>query len=123
MDPLLIEATEDTPRISFDPEKGNFEISSRSLPENAGSFYSGIVEWFKNYVAQAKDNNLISFHFDYVSTSSTKQLIPLFTLINELSLKRKVTVEWKYDLGDSDMLETGKRLQKLCKVPFQYKEV
>lgn len=123
MEHLIIKATEDTPKIDFDPEKGSFEISSRSLPENAGNFYSGIIEWFANYTKVAKNENQISFHFDYVSTSSTKQLIPLFTLINELSLKCKVSIDWKYDKGDKDMLDTGKRLQKLCKVPFQYKEV
>jgi hypothetical protein len=122
MEHLIIEATEDTPKIDFDPFKGSFEISSRSLPENAGNFYSGIIEWFANYIKAAQKENNIVFHFDYVSTSSTKQLIPLFNLINELSLKDKVSIDWKYDKGDKDMLDTGKRLQKLCNVPFRYKE-
>lgn len=123
MEALIIPATADTPKIAFDPVNGRFEISSRSLPEDAIRFYSGVMDWFRNYLQHPVEQNTVDFHFDYVSTSSAKQLIPFLTMLNELSEKKKVIVNWKYDKGDTDMLETGKRLQKLCRIPFSYSEV
>jgi len=45
-------------------------------------------------------------------------------LIPELSKTRKVTVNWNYDKGDADMMETGERLEKLMSsLKFTYNEV
>lgn len=123
MDALLIASTEDTPKIAFDPGKGLFEITSRSLPEDANSFYTPIAEWLQDYTsAPAKESKFV-FHFDYISTSSTKQLMRIFTIINSLAQKSAVSVVWRCDKGDDDMLQTGKRMQKLCNVNFIYEEV
>ena len=123
MEALLIASTEDTPKVAFDPAKGLFEITSRSLPEDANSFYSPIADWLQNYSsAPAKENKFV-FHFDYISTSSTKQLMRIFTIINSLAPNGEVSVIWRCDKGDDDMLQTGKRMQKLCNVAFVYEEV
>ncbi|MBK9285990.1 MAG: DUF1987 domain-containing protein [Sphingobacteriaceae bacterium] len=123
MESLHIEATDDTPKISFNPQNGMMEISSRSLPENAGAFYDKVNNWFKVYLNHAHEKTTVKFHFDYISTSSAKQLIQLFNSLNQLAKSKKVDILWCYDQGDSDMLQTGQRLQKLSEVEFQYQEI
>jgi len=123
MNSLIIESTEDTPRIIFEPQQGTFEISLRSLPEDSNSFYAPVSEWLQKYVLEPQPESTFIFHFEYISTSSTKQIMKLFTLINELSKTKKVNVIWKYDKGDEDMMQTGKRLQKLSTIEFKYLEV
>lgn len=123
MENLVIESTDDTPKVMFDAEKGLFEISLRSLPEDSGNFYGPIIEWFENYMRSPKEESHFIFHFEYISTSSTKQIMRLFLLVNELVKTKKVNVTWRYDKDDEDMMQTGKRLQKLTTVPFKYEEV
>lgn len=123
MNPLVIESTEDTPKVVFDPGKDFFEISYRSLPEDSNSFYAPVAEWLKNYTQSPKEENNFVFHFEYISTSSTKQVMKLFLIINELAKTKKVNVYWKYDKDDEDMMQTGKRLQKLTAIDFKYVEV
>jgi len=123
MEPLIIESTEDTPKVVFDVNKDFFEISLRSLPEDSNSFYAPVAEWLKNYMLSPKEENNFIFHFVYISTSSTKQVMKLFIMIDELSKAKKVNVYWKYDKDDEDMIQTGKRLQKLTTMNFNYVEV
>jgi hypothetical protein len=123
MEALLIERTEDTPKILFEPEKGNFEISSRSLPEDSSTFYTPVAEWLQSYIKSPREESNFTFHFEYISTSSTKQIMKIFMLINELSKSKKVNVFWKYDRNDEDMMQTGKRMQKLTNIEFRYVEV
>jgi hypothetical protein len=123
MNSLIIERTEDTPKVIFDLNSNHFEISSRSLPEDSISFYTPVAEWLQTYLRSPKDENNFVFHFEYISTSSTKQVMKLFLMINELAKSKKVNVTWKYDKDDEDMLQTGKRLQKLTSIEFKYLEV
>ena len=46
---LKREATEDSPNVMFDDDKGLFEISKRSLPENAIIFYDPLVAYIIDY--------------------------------------------------------------------------
>lgn len=123
MNPLIIERTEDTPKVVFDLNNNHFEISSRSLPEDSVSFYSPVAEWLQKYIQTPREDNSFVFYFEYISTSSTKQIMKLILMIDELAKTRKVKVTWKYDSDDEDMLQTGKRLQKLTSIDFNYIEV
>ncbi len=123
MSPLIIELTDDTPKLVFDIENDFFEISGRSLPEDSVNYYAPVIEWVKNYIQSPKQESNFVFHFEYISTSSTKQLIKLFFLIEELAKTKTVNVIWKFDKDDDDMMQTGKRLQKLTSMQFNYVQV
>ena len=123
MNPLIIERTEDTPKVQFDATGNHFEISSRSLPEDSITFYAPVAEWLNAYIQAPKEESNFVFHFEYISTSSTKQIMKLILMINELAKTKKVSVTWKYDKDDEDMLQTGKRLQKLTNIEFKYVDV
>ncbi len=123
MNPLIIQPTDDTPKVILDVAGASFEISGRSLPEDAISFYTPLIDWMKTYIQSPKEESNFGFHFEYISTSSTKQVMKLFLMINELAKTKKVNVTWKYDKDDEDMMQTGKRLQKLTTIEFKFLEV
>jgi hypothetical protein len=120
---LKREATDDLPNVMFDDYKGVFEISKRSLPENAIIFYDPLVSYILDYLKAPKEVTTVVFHFDYISTSSTKQIMKIILLFDELAKSKTVNLYWNYDLGDIDMLQTGNRLEKLTNLNFIYKEV
>ncbi len=123
MNALSIPSTDDTPKVIFDPNTNTLEISGRSLPEDAISFYTPVVEWLKEHMQKSKDGSNYTFHFEYISTSSTKQIMKLFLMINEQAKTKNPNVVWKYDKDDDDMKQTGIRLQKLTSIEFSYVEV
>lgn len=123
MNALKIEATDDLPKVIFDDYKGFFEISKRSLPENAVLFYEPLLNYIFEYLKNPKDETTVVFHFDYISTSSTKQIMKIILLFDELSKTKKVNLNWNYDKDDVDMLQTGNRLEKLTCLKFNYAEI
>ena len=42
MEKLLINSTETTPLVSFDPDNGLLEIEGRLIPEDVGDFFAPI---------------------------------------------------------------------------------
>ncbi|MDO9000663.1 DUF1987 domain-containing protein [Sediminibacterium sp.] len=123
MTTLKIDATEDLPSVIFEDYKGMFQISKRSLPENAIVFFEPLIEYINEYIKAPKEETTVVFHFDYISTSSTKQIMKIILLFNELAKTKKVILKWNYDQGDTDMLQTGNRLEKLTNLKFVYTEV
>ena len=120
---LDLDATEDLPSVLFDSDKGIFEISKRSLPENAIIFYEPLINYVNEYLNSPKEETNVVFHFDYISTSSTKQVMKMIILFDQLMKSKKVNLNWNYDKGDVDMLQTGKRLEQLTSMKFIFNEV
>ncbi len=120
---LDLEATEDLPCVLFDNDKGVFEISKRSLPENAILFYEPLINYVNEYLKAPKAETIVVFHFDYISTSSTKQIMKMIMLFDQLKQTKQVSLNWNYDKGDVDMLQTGKRLEQLTSIKFIFSEV
>jgi hypothetical protein len=122
MKPLIIQATEDTPEIIFDPENGIFKISNVSLPENAIEFYAPILDWLKKYKEQPNPVTIFDFNIEYLNTASSKQIFELIFLIDKISEYSDVTIRWHYDVIDEDMHSLGIRFTHLVKVKFELVE-
>jgi hypothetical protein len=122
MKPLIIQATEDTPEIIFDPENEVFKISNVSLPENAIEFYAPIIDWLKKYKDQPNPKTVFDFNIEYLNTASSKQVFELIFLIDKISEFSDVTIRWHYDVIDEDMHSLGIRFTHLVKVKFELVE-
>jgi len=118
INPLTIEPTEDTPRIELNAAKNLFEISLRSLPEDPTGFYSPVVAWLSNYSQSPNSTTPFSFKLEYFNTASAKQLLKILFMLQDLSSKSEVTVDWHYEQGDKDMQSSGERYSKLVNLKF-----
>ena len=119
---MIIEATEETPKIILDINSGSMEFTNRSLPEDAVAFYQPVVEWIKTYSVNPSPETICTVKLEYYNTSSAKQLYKIFNLLEELSKKSNVEVRWYYQPEDKDMQASGDRYSKMLTIPFKVME-
>ncbi|HBX51837.1 MAG: hypothetical protein A2275_00505 [Bacteroidetes bacterium RIFOXYA12_FULL_35_11] len=122
MEALLIEATEDSPKIALDAANNLFQISGRSLPENAIGFYQPVFDWLQNYLQSPNTESVFEFQLEYFNTASAKQIAKILLFLEKLSIKSDVIVKWYYKQDDVDMLASGQRYAKLINVKFEVLE-
>lgn len=129
MDALKIEATEISPKITFDPEVNFFEMAGESRPENVRKFFEPVVAWLDEFGLDLVNHKreeiaIFNFRFDYFNSSSAKFIMDILKKLEDLHRKgAKIQVRWYYDEGDEDMQETGEEFSKIIEVPFEYIEV
>jgi len=123
MKALYIKAQEDTPEVILDKDKKIFEISERSLPENAISFYEPIINWLQEYKNSPLDETIFKFKLEYFNTASAKQIAKILLELQEIAKVSKVKILWYYHKDDTDMLTSGLRFSKLLNIPFEFIEI
>jgi hypothetical protein len=126
---LIIDKTNTTPQVVLDPEKKIYKISGESRPSDVREFYDQIISWlidFRWEFTNAKDYKEplnFSFHLAYFNSSSAKLILDICKILSSLKLNGfNVTISWCYDPDDVDMLEVGKEISNIVKVPFEYIE-
>lgn len=117
MDPIQLEATATTPKVTIDPSQDKFEISGESRPENAAKFYLPIIAWLDNYksVLYFQKNSFgkakamkVSFKLDYFNSTSAKFILDIFYQLDKIRIDGfDVEVIWYYDGRDNDMKDSG----------------
>ena len=122
MEALIIKKTNDTPGIVFDPASNLFEISHRSLPEDANGFYEPVFQWLSEFIDNPLPVVNFIFNMEYFNTASAKQIAKILLYLDKLSQKSDVTIFWKYKKEDSDMQAAGLRYSKLLNVKFLLQE-
>ena len=123
MRPLVIESTDKTPSVILNPEKNLFEISGKSVPNDAEAFYSPILDWIESYSEQPLKSTTITFNLEFFNISSSKRILFILYRLNELiEAGHEVNVKWYYIENDDDMLEVGQDYAFMVKVPFEFYE-
>lgn len=130
MKPLRIEATEFTPLVIFDPEINCFEISGESRPENAGKFFSEILDWLDQYYnlrywkdKKFSDGPEVAFEFklEYFNSTSAKFILDILLKLESFRKDNvKIKVVWYYDEPDIDMKESGEEFAEMTNIPFEF---
>ncbi|MFY9309521.1 MAG: DUF1987 domain-containing protein [Bacteroidia bacterium] len=116
---LVIEETQDTPRVFFDKASGVFEISGRSLPENAIKFYTPVLRWLEEYVASPNAKTCFDFKLDYFNSASTKKIYEIVSLMEMLvETKNEVLIRWYYSKDDELIKSKGLEMKEMVEVPF-----
>lgn len=117
---LLIEETEETPLIKLNSESGLMEVSGRSLPENASSFFEPVHKWISNYINKPASVTTMNFKLEYFNSSSAKQILQIILLLEQLYLKSfNVKICWFYSQSDELIESRGKELKNLVNIPFE----
>ncbi|OFX18508.1 MAG: hypothetical protein A2033_00855 [Bacteroidetes bacterium GWA2_31_9] len=117
---LFIEETEETPLIKLDSESGLMEISGRSLPENASSFFEPVHKWLSDYLSNPAINTTMHLKLEYFNSSSAKQIMQIILLFEQLHLKsNNVKILWFYSQTDELIESRGRELKNLVNIPFE----
>ncbi|MBI3501925.1 MAG: DUF1987 domain-containing protein [Bacteroidetes bacterium] len=125
MNALVIEPSDFSPKVVFDPLKNFFEISGESRPENTSKFYIPLLEWLQQYQSvlyweKDKVNNIppkiFEFKFDYFNSTSAKFIMDVLLQLDKMAQEGyPVKAKWYYDRRDEDMKESGEEFSKLLK--------
>lgn len=124
---LVIEKTSFSPGVILDPEKNIFVISGESRPPDVAKFYGEILSWFEDfshspYVTKDDVRSFVfDFDFEYFNSSSAKYLLDFCKQIAaSRSAGMDIIVNWHYDENDLDMLEAGREMSRIAKLPFEF---
>lgn len=118
MDILTIKGTENTPSIILDKKNGIFEISGRSLVDDAAQIYNPVLDWINAYRANPNPSTELALKFDYLNTASSKLILDIFSALGKIKGSRIV---WYFHDDDEDMEEVGEELAELTDIPFEFK--
>ena len=119
MENLTIASTNHTPEVDF-KVNGNLKLEGRSYPENADKFYIPLIEFASELSA---DHIIFDSSLDYINTASSKILFSLMQLLDEKEDFLSVQVNWHYEEGDEDSIETAEIYEdSLERVKFTYNE-
>jgi hypothetical protein len=119
MENFYLKPTSKTPAINFDQEKGIFEISGRSIPENSIDFYKPVLDWLDQYINLPHPETILEIKLEYFNTSSSKCLIDIFRKFEILHKNGNSTrIKWYYEEEDEDMLESGEDFKGIIKIPL-----
>jgi len=120
MERIEIEPTSTTPKISFRPQEGYFEISGKSLPENSFEFYKPLLDFMEAYAEAPVSNTSLVFKLQYFNTSSTSHFLRMIKKFEKISaIGSTAMVKWFYDEDDEDMKEAGEDFKVLSKLPIE----
>lgn len=120
MESLDIKATNDTPRVLFDPDNNLFEISGRSLPEDVVTFYQPVLEWLDEYTRTPLKKTDFVFKYIYFNTATSKLVQDILTRLEHLHEKgSEVKVSWYYEQDDEDMLDLGIEFKENVNIAFE----
>lgn len=119
MKTLIIDGTEDTPKVIFDPENKIYEISGRSLPEDVVTFFQPVLDWLDELRENPKKEIEFDIKLEYFNTASSKQILDIFLMLDEMYKEgSRVRVNWYYSELDEDLGEAGEEYSELVEVPF-----
>jgi len=118
METLVIEGTDDTPKITLDKKSGLFEISGRSLSEDSVEFYKPVLEWINHYAKDPNPTTVFVFKLEYSNTASSKLIQDI---MNALEKIKGIKIIWYYQEEDEDMEQAGYEFAELVEIPFEFK--
>lgn len=118
---IFIENTDCTPSVILNKEQGIFEITGKSMPENAYEFYEPVIEWMEEYLKNPNTETTFKLDLLYFNTASAKIYFDIFHMLEDAFLKgAKVKINWCYFEDDEDLQEAGEDFDQMTKIPFDF---
>ena len=119
---LIIDSTLETPRIHFDPDNNLFEISNKSLPEDADEFFKPVLNWLEIYRRKPNSKTNFIFKLDYFNTASARYIARIVKILDVMAKKHEVKIFWYYREIDEDMLSMGEEYFEMTNLEFELVE-
>lgn len=119
MESLKLEATQTTPSVVLDAQKGIIEIAGVSNEEDALGFYFPVIQCVDLYLTKPQEETKLEIRLKFFNTASSKALFEIFKRLGELKKKgKKVTVNWYYAEEDENLKEDIEYFTDLTNIPI-----
>ena len=121
---ISIKASQFTPFVKIDPEKGDVVIKGNSSPENARKFYQPVFHMLEEIFQSSQEPIILNLAFGYFNIASSKCLFDLFRMLKKSeTTNRKAIVNWFYEENIDEMKETGEDYADLLDMQFNFVEL
>jgi hypothetical protein len=119
MNSLFIKGSNKTPEIEFLPS-GDLKMEGKSIPENCYEFYKPAIDWLNSAKSQPPSRITFSVKLEYINTSSSKTILNMIKILQEISELQNTSVEikWFYERDDADLQEEGENFKSLSLLPL-----
>lgn len=119
---LYIKGTSKTPEVDF--TNGVIQLSGRSIPEDAVSFYQPLIRWVSVYLENPEKFTKVNFRIEYINSGSNRFIYAILKLLDDCFMRgNEVAVTWYYEEDDDTIKGLGKDFQSLLKVPIKLVEL
>ena len=116
-----IQPTAETPEVILNKNEGRIKFRGRSMPQDAKSFYTPLLEWLVNYKEKPAPGTQVTFEYEYFNTASSKMIMEIIMELNAISEKdRQFKAEWHYIEDDEDMFDAGKDYEEMTGISFNF---
>ncbi|VFR44798.1 FIG057251: Fe-S oxidoreductase [plant metagenome] len=120
MNDLNISATQSTPSVSADFERGVLHMRGDSYPENSFELFGPVIRWVEEYLSSTDKPLRLELELLYLNTSSVKAMMDILDLIEEAYRdKRDVSLRWVYDQQNERVAELAEEFKEDCSFPFE----
>ncbi len=119
MEPINIGATRNTPSIHFNGDTHTFTVIGNSIPENAGEFYTPVIDWLRAKASSLPDGTIFQFCLPYFNSSSLKALyLLLMEIKNAMDAGKHFEAIWHVEEDDDFMSEAAETFTELTGMEF-----
>ncbi|MDI9340805.1 MAG: SiaC family regulatory phosphoprotein [Sediminibacterium sp.] len=121
---LLLKPTNKTPEVELNRDKHTLTINGRLYPENPFSFFDTINAWIDYYLSVNPPKLDIHINITYYNTTSSKLLLNLLKKILSFGSEAfEISITWKYDKDDEEMMRTISNYATLLDFPIRAEEI
>ncbi len=120
-DKIEINGNQDTPGVIFNKDNNVFEMTGRSFPADADSFYQPLLNWLEEFKkTEFKEELEFNVKMEYFNTASAKMLLDVFFKLEDISEAGKnIRILWHYVEEDEDMQEAGEEFDDIVEIDFE----
>lgn len=126
MNNILLEETDNSPKVIMDKEKAYIEFEGRSYPENTFAFYRPITEWLKQYFklyVNKEKTTVIKFKFLYFNSATTQIIFEILDILQDSGVDN-LDISWYYEkeseIGYEDYEDYSEEFPELDIKPIEY---
>lgn len=122
LEDYFINKTRKTPEVKFNYDSSNsvLRLKGPSIPEDTENFYKPLLNYIEEYCKIPSNKTIIEIDLDYFNHGSTKIFLKIFEKFKDLyKSSKKVQINWYYNEGDDEMMESGESFKSITKIPFR----
>ena len=105
MQMLHIDASDNSPEVILDGEKGYLLFDGKCYPENTFDFFEPILNWIESYFKEHyKENSVVDIKLTYFNSATTQILFDILDIFQDSGVK-DLQINWYYDVDNENGLE------------------
>lgn len=121
MEILSIAETKTSPGVEFNLISGVLSIKGISIPEYPKDFFEPLLAAIDRYRERIQYTTEINIALYYFNSGTARYLLHILrTFKNITNSDGKLTINWYYDDGDADQLETARDIEAVADVSFNF---